>query len=471
MISSHVRRRKRAAASDGRAFVSDDVLLRFLRKGLLDVGGDDVKLEHLRQTAGDLSDILKKMPAKASPFALVAFDPDVPATDPTIAEVEDALRQRWETYINTFNGTPVNVFRAMLLDALIRACGDNDAVAVAFVASARSVLPFMEVGDELEIWAGVVGEIESKVETRAESEWATPTSIAVPEIKFDSPSAVEISISSRKANSTSLSQKLQAAAGPNSHDPNQGAIGTGGNPHWAQDTSGQWVTEFGTRAAEAICGAINLAIGSLSAKGGDLPGITENMVKVMSEHLSTTLQAVGGATAGLQRRTNLLWWKEALFSPSARTGYRNMAASDAAVLMAFDMHRQIPTFSPASVAAFLREAVIALPTNDHQGSSSIRELVDKARDADVLAELRTEAGRLVAAPTGRGSILALIAHPNALPQIDDRRFRDLVGVASDTSLTLPEWSVWIFRELQAARAVAEAPAPKRRTSRRRTTRK
>ena len=450
--------------------MSDDVLLKFLTKGLLDVGGDDAKLGHLRQTAGDLSGILKKTPAKASPFALVAFDPEVPPTDPTIAEVEDALRKRWETYINTFNGTPVNVFRAMLLDALIRACRDNDAVAVAFIASARNVLPFMEIGDELEIWAGVVGDIESKVETRAESEWATPASIAAPDVQFDLPSAVEITISSKMVSRNALSQRLQAAAGPHSHDSNR-QIATDGNPHWPQDTSGQWVYEFGTRTAEAIGETINRAIGSLSVEGVDLPGITKNMMKVMSEHLSTTLQAVSGATAGLQRRTNLLWWKEALFSPSARTSYRDMAPCDAATLMAFDMHRQIPTFSPASVAAFLREAVIALPTIDHHESTPIRELVAKAHDADVLAELRTEAGRLVAAPTRRGSILGLIGYPDAMPQIDARGFRDLVGIKSDTSLTLPDWSVWIFRELQAARAVAGGPTPKRRTTRKRTPQK
>ena len=450
--------------------MSDDVLLRFLRKGLLDVGGDDAKLGRLRQTAGDLSDILKKMPAKASPFALVAFDPEVPVTDPTIAEVEDALRKRWETYINTFNGTPVNVFRAMLLDALIRACGDNDAVAVAFVASARNVLPFMEVGDELEIWAGVVGEIESKVETRAESEWATPASITVPEIKFDSPSAVEITISSKKVSRNALSQNLQAAAGPHSHDPNR-QVATDGNPHWPQDTSGQWVYEFGTRAAEAVGEAINRAIGSLAVEGIDLPGISENMMKVMSEHLATTLQAVSGATTGLQRRTDLLWWKEALFSPTARTNYRDMSPCDAVTLMAFDMHQQIPTFSPASVAAFLRETVIALPTLDREEKTRIRELVQKACNSDVLAELRTEAGKLVAAPTCRGSVLGLIGHPNAMTQINDRKFRELVGVSPDTALTLPDWSVWIFRELQAARAVMETSASKRPNTRRRTPQK
>ena len=199
--------------------MSDDVLLRFLGKGLIDVGGDDDKLGRLRQTAGDLSGILKKTPVKASPFALVAFDPEVPATDPTIAEVEAALRKRWQTYVNTFADTPVTVFRAMLLDALIRTAGDSDTVAVAFVASARNVLRFMEVGGEQEIWAGIVGKVEGKVKARAEKEWATPALITVPEIKFESPSVVEENVSSKKVNNNSLSRKLQAAAGPASNNP------------------------------------------------------------------------------------------------------------------------------------------------------------------------------------------------------------------------------------------------------------
>ena len=415
--------------------MSGDVLRRFLGKGLIDVGGDDDKLGRLRQTAGDLSGILKKTPVKASPFALVAFDPDTPATDPTIAEVEKALRKRWQTYVNTFAETPVTVFRAMLLDALIRACGDNDTVAVAFVASARNVLPFMEVGGEREIWAEIVGEIEGKVEARAEREWATPASISVPAIEFESPSGAEIHISSKKVSRNGLAQKLLAAAGPISVAPNEGKVRTNGNPHWSQDTSGQWVYEFGTRTAVAVCEAINQAIGSLSVEGVDLPRITEDMTKVMSGHLTTTLQAVSGAMAGLQRRTHLLWWKEALFSPSARMSYRDMSTFDAAALMAFDMHRQVLTLSPASVAAFLRETVIALPTIDQEQKAPIRELVEKTRDAGILADLRTEAGKLVTAPKGRGLVLALIGHPDAVPQIDDRRFRDLVGVKPDTALT------------------------------------
>ena len=224
-------------ASDRRVFVDDDILLKFLNKGLINVGGDDDKLGHLRQTAVDLAGILERAPTKACPFALVAFDPDVPTTDPTIVEVEDALRKRWETYVNTFADTPVTVFRAMLLDALIRACEKNDTVAAAFVASARNVLPFMEVGGEQEIWAKIVGEIERKVEERSEKEWATPASITVPNLKFESPSKVEIRIASKKVNARNLKPKFEAAAGPHSNAPDGAQTDTEGNPYWPQEQS------------------------------------------------------------------------------------------------------------------------------------------------------------------------------------------------------------------------------------------
>ena len=433
----------------------EDVLLRFLGKRLIDVGGDDDKFERLRQTAVDLSRVLRETPAKATPFALVAFDPHVPTTDPTIVEVEDALRNRWETYVNTFSDTPVTVLRAMLLDALVRACGQDDTVAVAFVASARNVLPFMEADGEQEIWTEILLEIERKVEERAAREWATPASIPEPDVRFDSPAAVEIRIRSKKTSGTTLRPKFEAAAGPHSLDPNGSQTTTGGNPHWPNNNE-HWVQDFGTRTAQVVAEAINRAIGGLSVEGGDLPGIAREMMAVMSEHLTATLRAVSDASAGLQRRTNLLWWKEALFSASAGVSYREMSTPDAAVLMAFDMYRCIPTFSPSSVTAFLRETVVALPTMDQGKEIAVRTLVEMTRDAGVLDELRTEARKLVAAPEGRGSILGLIGHPEALPRSDDRRFQDLVGVKADAMLTLPDWSVWMLRELQAARAIAES---------------
>ena len=461
----------RGVGFDGRVVVADDVLLKFLNKRLIDVGGDDDKLEHLRQTVADLASILEETPTKACPFALVAFDPHVPTTDPTVVEVEDALRKRWQTYVNTFSDTPVTVFRAMLLDALISACGRNDTVAAAFVASARNVLPFMEVGNEQELWEDIVADIEERVEERSKREWATPASISVPDIKLKPPATDEFRIASKKVSTASLSHKLMVAAGPHYNSPEQGQVETQGNPHWPQEAPGEWNYEFGMRTAQTVGDAITRAVEGLSVEAVDLPAFTEETARAISDHLTKTLQAVSTATVGLQRRTNLLWWKEALFSPSVRISYRELSPAEAAVLMAFDMHQQVPTFSPASVAAFLRETVVSLPTLDPAETSSIRELVYKTHDTNVLSQLRTEAAKLVSAPAGRCSVLAIVGHPDAIPQLDDPGFRDRIGVKPNTALTLPDWSVWIFRELQAARAVAEASKPKRSAPRKRTPRK
>ena len=299
-----------------------------------------------------------------------------------------------------------------------------------------------------------------------------PRRFSMPDLLFDSPPADEIRILSKDVNPANLKPKFEAAVGPHSNDPNGTQRDTNGNPYWPHNNPHEWVNEFGARTAKAVGEAINSAVKGLSIEGFDLPGLTGDMMRVVSEHLATTLQAVSDASAGLQRRTNpavvegstvLLEREDEL---SRNVEIRRCSA---------DGLRHVPTCTHILSCERRR-----LPAGDSQrfagDRSGTREpdtgnWVERTRDADVLAELRTETAKLVTAPAGRGSTLGLIGHPDAVPQIDDRKFRELFGVKPDTMLTLPEWSVWIFRELQAARAIAEASAPKRRTSRKRTPRK
>ena len=442
--------------------MSDDVLLRFLSNGLIDVGGDDAKLEKLRAAAGDLVAAIKKAPAKAASFALVAFDPQAPADDPVVREGLEALKQRWATYVNTFSGPPVAVVRAMLLDALAQAAAEDDRIGVAFVTSARNALPFMQVGDEQAIWADVVAQIEERVDARAEAEWATPSSIAVQAMTFDVPVLDAPTISTARANRDTLKKKFHAAAGPQYHNPQQGNVATGGNPHWPQNSPTQWVTEFGDRMAEAVADVIDGVVGKTSIEQADLSEPFRALANSVSTYVDTTLNAVSGATAGLQRRTNLLWWKEARFSPSARLSYRDLPPTAAAALMAYDLHQQVPTFSPASVAAFLFEAVGGLPAMDQEKTFAIRELVEQAQEHSALAPLRAAGANLVASPQGRGPVMALIAHADASASRTEADFQRLTGIPADAPITLPGWATWVFREMQAARAAYDGMGAKRR---------
>lgn len=438
--------------------MSEQILLRFLSAGLINVGGDDAKLDRLKETAADLAATLKKTPSKAAPFALIAFDPEAPAEDPVIREAVEALQKRWATYVNTFSGTPIAVIRAMLLDALVQAAADDDKVGVAFVTSARNALPFMEAGNERAIWADVVGDIERRVDARAESEWATPESISAPTMTFSAPAAIEVGTSPVSVNKAALTKKIEAAAGPT----NAAGQATSGNPYWPSNNPQGWVGEFSTRLAESLTEALGAIAKGSAIDPIDLSGPLGDLAQAVSEHVDGTLAAVSRATTGLQRRTNLIWWKESLYSPSGRLSYREMPTSTAAALMAFDLHQQVPTFSPASVAAFLHEAVLSLPSIDSSEGRPIRDLLKEAVESPELTPLHQAAAQLVQEPTGRGPILGILRHGSGRSTLDDGDFRAQVGVPAATPLTVPEWATWLFRELQAARAAQEGSEAKKR---------
>lgn len=447
------------------AMVSEDVLLRFLSNGLIDVGGDDAKLEKLRSTASDLAGSLKRSSSKAVAYALVACDPQAPADDPVVVEALAALKKRWVTYVNTFSGPPVAVIRAILLDALAQAAADDDLIGVAFVASARNALPLMEAGDERAIWADVVTEIEERVDARAEAEWAMPSSIAVPAMALDVPELEAPTVKPAHAARDDLKEQLRAAAGPQFQTPQQGNVATNGNPYWPMNQPQQWVAEFGERMAEAVADVIDAVVGETTIEQADLSDPFRALTASISSYVGNTLNTVTAATAGLQRRTNLLWWREALFSPTTRVSYRDLPPASAATLMAFDLHQQVPTFSPASVSAFLFEAVVSLPSIDQEKTYAIRELVAEAQaEAEAgLAALRGAGAHLIAPPEGRGPLVALIAYPDAPASRAEGEFRRLTGVPPDAQLTLPGWASWVFRELQAARAAKGSASAKRRT--------
>jgi hypothetical protein len=433
--------------------MSGEILLRFLTIGIIDVGGDDAKLEKLRMTAQDLVVALEKTPFKTSAFTLVAADPNVPANDPTVEEAVTALQKRWTTMANTFSATPVAVIRAILLEALVQAARQEDAIAVAFVDSARNALPYVESGNERAIWTDTVAEIEAKIDRRAETEWATPDSIAVQPLAFKSPEIGLAKLAPMTVKRDVLTTKIAAASGP---------IGENSNPYWPHNQPQNWANEFSRRLAVVMSETIEGAVANTKMGAIDVATPLNAIAKAISQHVDNTLVAVSGATSGLQRRTNLLWWKEALYSPSARVSYRDLPIFSAAALMALDLHSQVPIFSPASVSAFLNEAVRLLSKGTDDEGIPILTLIEEARAKSEMAPFREAAALLTAVPAGRGPVLGIIGHTPHPAVLDEPTFVRLAGVNASVVLTAPEWATWLFRELNAARATKASGAKRSR---------
>ncbi|MGJ0639387.1 GTPase-associated system all-helical protein GASH [Xenorhabdus bovienii] len=439
-----------------KTIMSNQVLLGFLKVGLLDLNSDDTKLAKLQEAAGDLVGILKKAPGKTTPFSLIAFDPQAPVDDPVITEATAVLQKRWPTYINTFAGSPVTVIRAILLEALVQASGDEK-VGLAFVSSARNVLPHIEAENEQSIWVDIVAAIEKQVDIRAELEWSTPDSINISSMPALTPAPIEITAAEVSVDNDLLETELQAAAGPNTL-----AGATNGNQYNSYNNNTQWVTDFGTRAASAISTALENVVEQSLAGKIDLSEPFNELSQAVSNYVGDAIKSVSVATSGLQRRTNLIWWKETLYSPSARVSYRRLSKPTAAVLMAFDLYQQVPTFSPASVVAFLYETVLSLPDIDPDEQLSIRTLLSELVTSPELNELRNVASQLLPDNGGRGPILGALGAIQS--ELNDDRLREKIGISVETVLTLPEWASWFFRELQAAEATQNVAKAKKRGS-------
>lgn len=437
--------------------MAQEYLLEFLNVGVIDLNGDDSKLEKLRDTAKDLAAILRKRPAKATHFTMVAADPGIAAADPSIVEAMDALRQRWQTISNTHKGLPVAILRAILLDAIVQAARADDTIAVAFVNTARNALAYAQVANEAEIWRQAVSEIETKVDERAEAEWTTPEKISVPSMNYTPTNPEGGSVEKLEVNLETLKERISAATNPNG--------GTNPNPYWIQNNPQQWGHAFAERLAMALAQPINTMAASLAAAPVDLTGPFSGLAEAVAGHVDKALASFSDATAGLQRRTNLLWWKEAMYSPSAHASYLDLPSFDAAALMALDLHKQVPTYSPASVSALLRQTINALPSAEGSPGKGKREFEHLVRDATgstTMGPFRELAATYAPTPTGRGPLLSLLGYPREATTVEAAALRDYAGVDATTTMSPSEWGTYLFRELQAARAINPTKRPKKK---------
>lgn len=429
--------------------MEQEFLMRFLEIGAIDLKGDDTKLEKLRSTAKELSTTLLNAPSKTANFTMVAVDPNISGTDPIIEEVMTSLRKQWETVANAFAGKPVGILRAILLDAIVQAARSDDAIAVTFVNTARNGLAYSETANEAEIWQEAVIEIETNVNARAEAEWATPEMITVEPLRYKPPVAVSTPYEAMTADRNDLLAKISSATGPwGSKEPK--------NPYYPSNQPAEWGQEFAKKMSVAIAETLDEVIENLTPAPVDLAAPLSMLANAVTTHINKALASFGGATAGLQRRTNLLWWKEALYSPSAHTSYLDMPPFEAAALMALDLHSQVPTYSPASVSAFLRESIRCLPIKNDSNLSGERDvgsLVHEAQTTAFMQPLRVLAAQYVPAPIGRGLLLSLIGHSGV---VEATKIRDFSGIDPSNKMNPYDWGTYLFRELQAARATSNS---------------
>lgn len=430
------------------------ILQEFLACGLLVIGEDDKRLEWLEAASAELAKGFLKNKRKLVNATLVALDNSLPEDEPVFEAAEAIVLTHWKAMRGKYPDRPRQILRAVILAALDKMQEDPNAASVVWLVGG-SFLPYARLEKERPIVERLMSKLGDVAEAAAAQSWSMTRSSGeqkLPEwtLKLPAPKKTD---NYKKW----LQDQFGAAAGSGVD-----AEGVSTNPHriimnqFGQGNQAQWAQYFAEHSAAAIAGAI-AGVGNAVAK--DLGEVFAQLDKFLKDHggamttaVSEALRRNAESQSAQDRRSALLWWRQTLYSVSKRRSYRGLSSGAIAVLMAFDLHRGMPTYSPQSVEYLLREAVreaagVPAPIAGEQLFADIQK-------ADSTLGFATLLGPSTSESVGRVCLLAFTREMLA-GRVVPAAMHKRIGMLSSQTLSLEEWSVWLFRDLQALRLATE----------------
>ena len=305
-----------------------------------------------------------------------------------------------------------------------------------------SALPHLSVGREAPVWKEALDQLLHAVEREAEVAWSVPSRVPVPPFpEVDIPS-ITVSLKGGRVNKKVLERGMLAAAGPS----DENGQSTEGNQHWPHEGD-PWSYEFAPLAAAAISKAISQATGTRTSTA-NTASLTNALVSAVTTYLESFLDQIASTARGLEMRSRLLWWKEALVSPSAQISYRDIDRKAAPGLMAYDYQAVLPSLAPVSVSAFLREAIRTLLPDEE--SLTVLEWISVLAADEHAKALRETIGATTFAD-GHVPLVSLvrIAEPTATV------IKQRTVFSPGLRLTAGEFGLLAFLELQTIKAANE----------------
>lgn len=432
-----------------------DLLTELLNAGLIEnLNGDDQRFAKIEQAAKAVAQQFREQPPLLIRAVLAGLDADIAEDDPLIVQAEQALVTEWKAVRSVFPDRPVNMLRAILLEACNQVAEEDNHAAILWLTAADA-LPLLQLGKEesvvrkmLEAWALCAEEKALARLALSGNDTKQPTigKTKVPEItKVEPP----------KVNRAALLQQVERAAGP-TNAQNQ-TIGDP-NPHWT-NSAPHWSHQFAPRMQQLLADELDNLAAKLSKSQLDerqqVHTYLTGLIKMVNNLLIPQQRRIEKTQQAEQIRLNALWWSEALYSSSVRCSYRELVPAIATVVMAVDLLNEAAKPTPASVGYLLAEAVNRLPDAGFTQKLSLQDLfttLDKERHRLSKDWLET----LAAPPeTGRLSLRdAVVLVLNGKTQ-DVAATLNRVGASGEFAVSLPQFAQALFRQEQAVQLAGE----------------
>lgn len=415
---------------------------------------DPSHIDHLNKAATDVQKKLTKNKTKVIDYTLVALDPTVSDENSIICEVEAIIIKQWSTFKNSVintNDKPIPYIQAVILQALSSLSKDINFAGIIWYTGCNA-LGYYKLASQERVLTHFLREIGNTVESTARTNWGILEQVEVKKLTLGTVNLPLVKTA--QIDQDELEGHFKAAAVHSGWAPQAGG---GENPQTQASNSFQWPKFFSERAAKGLAEEINSA---LSAQGESLDAISKNVQKSLDEYLAELqpyLENVSSiilkGSQSLNKRSDLIWWKQALYSQKLDNSYRELSSVQAALTMAVDLADSIYPIYPKSVDYILQEALRDVLGDEVDTKLSFNELFKqfKLQDDDLLSlPFISDASR-----TPLGSCISKIINGS----LDDDNFSKLTNIDNDAQITLSKLAVWLFHDLQALK-LANAKATK-----------
>lgn len=393
------------------------VLQTFSRLNLIEFGGDDTRLAKLEAAANALAKAYTEDLQQAISVLLALASPASGVDPATLEHVGTAIEQEWSTYHGAFqDGKADMVFRGVAMQALVEAIEVQPALGTAISLLMRNLGPYMEVGKNKPVFDILVA--------TADTAFAAERDVALAQATGELSHELSSPTRTSKFDRNVLKTRIEAAVGP--HNRAGQALGDTPNPHWP-NAGNPWSYEFSDRLT-AILGDYLDGAGNRGVEAA-----AKNHAAVAESLNSLANKLIPGKRSSIA----LLWWRQALYSETADSSYRELAPLNAAVHAVVDLSDLIPPAYERALESFLVEAIL---------SFSAQTTEFEIKDFSAVSSKATLSLRdAVQGDPPEGLLLTSLAlGKGALP-------------VPAPKLTAQKWAVWLLRELAALRALEAAP--------------
>lgn len=412
-------------------------------------------IESLKKAVNEVVKYLtrKKIKSDIIPYTLVALDPKVKDSDPVVQEVETIIIKKWATFKNSVTATKdksTTYVRAVILESLSQLSKYDAATATLVWLTARDVIRHYQLDAEENSIRALLQALADQVEENGQVAWGVSHKLHAS--KFN---GIEISISGVNAAKIDEEFLKKLLIDAMVHSGWSQHAGGGGNPYAHSQNNWQWPKFMAEHSAEGITQVVDSA---LSAQAKSLSTISLSIKKNLDDYfrqLQPFFEEVNNSVANSitanNKRSELLWWKQSLYSRSLNASYRSLDQLSAAVCMAYDLAELTDPIYPESLDYLLRETL-----KDVHGERAAEErpLIDWLEVSLSLNE-KIQSGLKAYTEQGEQRKPLLIAWANALHSAETTNFFTETGIDKKAKLTASDLAVWLFHGLQAQKLATD----------------